>query len=102
MEDFFLYIIVLISYSIIRHKNNTTSIVKSITFLIHLVQIPEAEASIQDIAIDPEGKMMAAVNNKGNCYVWSLGGEPPRPVPRKHIQAHRKYALRCKFSHEST
>ncbi|KOB71970.1 putative G protein beta subunit-like protein [Operophtera brumata] len=56
--------------------------------------IPEAEASIQDIAIDPTGKMMAAVNNKGNCYVWSLGGDPPHPVPRKHIAAHTKYALR--------
>ncbi|KAJ8722213.1 hypothetical protein PYW08_004615 [Mythimna loreyi] len=64
--------------------------------------IPEAEASIQDIAIDPEGKMMAAVNNKGNCYVWSLGGAAPHPVPLKHIVAHKKYALRCEFSHDST
>ncbi|XP_062525778.1 target of rapamycin complex subunit lst8 isoform X3 [Bombyx mori] len=64
--------------------------------------IPEAEASIQDIAIDPAGKMMAAVNNKGNCYVWSLSGQPPHPVPKKHITAHSKYALRCKFSPDST
>lgn len=70
--------------------------------ILIISQIPEAEASIQDIAIDPEGKMMAAVNNKGNCYVWSLGGSPPRPVPRKHLQAHKKYALRCKFSPDST
>ncbi|KAG6444509.1 hypothetical protein O3G_MSEX003392 [Manduca sexta] len=63
--------------------------------------VPEAEASIQDIAIDPAGKMMAAVNNKGNCYVWALGGQA-HPVPRKHIAAHHKYALRCKFSRDST
>ncbi|KPI95660.1 Target of rapamycin complex subunit lst8 [Papilio xuthus] len=64
--------------------------------------IPEAEASIQDIAIDPSGKLMAAVNNKGSCYVWSLAGSPPRPAPRKHLRAHNKYALRCKFSPDST
>ncbi|XP_030019732.1 target of rapamycin complex subunit lst8 isoform X1 [Manduca sexta] len=65
------------------------------------LKVPEAEASIQDIAIDPAGKMMAAVNNKGNCYVWALGGQA-HPVPRKHIAAHHKYALRCKFSRDST
>lgn len=64
--------------------------------------IPEAEASIQDIAIDPEGKLMAAVNNKGSCYIWTLTGEPSKSKPRKHIKAHSKYALRCKFSPDST
>ncbi|GBP33759.1 Target of rapamycin complex subunit lst8 [Eumeta japonica] len=63
--------------------------------------IPEAEASVQDIAIDPCGKLMAAVNNRGSCYVWALGREP-RALPRKHIRAHRKYALRCKFSPDSS
>ncbi|XP_042888514.1 target of rapamycin complex subunit lst8-like [Penaeus japonicus] len=39
--------------------------------------IPEPDASIQSIAIDPEGTYMAAVNNKGKCYVWRLSGGTP-------------------------
>ncbi|XP_028173381.1 target of rapamycin complex subunit lst8 [Ostrinia nubilalis] len=97
--------------AVVLHPDQTQIMVGDQSGIIHMWDlrtdkndqlIPEAEASIQDIAIDPEGKMMAAVNNKGNCYVWSLGGAPPRPVPRRHIQAHSKYALRCKFSHDST
>ncbi|CAG9102873.1 unnamed protein product [Plutella xylostella] len=92
------------------HPDQTTIMVGDQSGIIHLWDlrtdqndqlIPEAEASIQDIAIDPEGKLMAAVNNKGNCYVWTLAGDA-KPVPRKHIQAHKKYALRCKFSPDSS
>lgn len=68
--------------------------------------IPEADASIQCIAIDPEGSYMAAVNNKGNCYVWTLTGgrgeDPTQLHPKTKIPAHKKYALKCKFSPDST
>nr|CAD7196714.1 unnamed protein product [Timema douglasi] len=68
-------------------------------------QIPEAEASIQDIAIDPEGLHMAAVNNRGHCYIWSLTGgvgeEPTKLNPKQKIDAHMRYALKCKFSPDS-
>lgn len=33
-------------------------------YILSLLQIPEAEAAIQSISIDPEGTYMAAVNNK--------------------------------------
>lgn len=70
------------------------------------VQIPEAEASVQDVAIDQDGTYMAAVNNKGHCYIWTLtggvGDEPTRLNPRHKLSAHKRYALRCKFSPDST
>ncbi|XP_071948073.1 target of rapamycin complex subunit lst8-like [Antedon mediterranea] len=68
--------------------------------------IPEADASIQSISIDAEASYMAAVNNRGNCYVWALKGgrstETSQLRPKTKLQAHKKYALKCKFSPDST
>lgn len=68
--------------------------------------IPEADASIQSISIDPEGTYMAAVNNKGNCYVWSLTGgrhdEPTKLHPKTKLVAHDRQVLKCLFSPDST
>ncbi|XP_045498128.1 target of rapamycin complex subunit lst8 [Colias croceus] len=97
--------------AVVLHPDQSQIMVGGQTGIIHIWDlktdhneqlIPEAEASIQDIAIDPSGKLMAAVNNKGSCYVWALDGSPARPVPRKHLVAHHKYALRCKFSADSS
>jgi G protein beta subunit-like protein len=56
--------------------------------------------------MDPEGSYMAAVNNRGHCYVWSLMGgvaeEPTKLNPKHKIEAHQRYALKCKFSPDST
>ena len=68
--------------------------------------VPEPEASIQSLCIDPKGTMMAAVNNKGNCYIWSLTGgraeESTQLHPKHKLSAHKKYALKCRFSPDST
>jgi len=68
--------------------------------------IPETQASIQSVSIDDAGTWMAAVNNKGNCYVWSLksgeGEERTKLTPRSKIPAHPRYALKCKFSPDSS
>ncbi|XP_041085849.1 target of rapamycin complex subunit lst8-like [Polyodon spathula] len=49
---------------------------------------------------------MAAVNSSGNCYVWNLTGdigeEVTQLIPKTKIPAHKRYALRCKFSPDST
>lgn len=49
---------------------------------------------------------MAAVNNKGHCYIWTLSGgvgeEPTKLNPRHKLLAHKRYALHCKFSPDST
>ncbi|ELU05495.1 hypothetical protein CAPTEDRAFT_165576 [Capitella teleta] len=66
---------------------------------------PEPDAAIQSISIDPEATYMAAVNNKGNCYVWSLRGnldEPTQLKPKTKMTAHSKYSLKCQFSPDST
>lgn len=71
----------------------------------HEQLIPEVDASIQDIAISPDGQYMAAVNNKGNCYIWSFlyssDSQLSSPQPKLKIEAHKRYALRCKFSPDS-
>ncbi|XP_045613266.1 target of rapamycin complex subunit lst8-like [Procambarus clarkii] len=68
--------------------------------------IPEPDGSIQSIAIDPEGTYMAAVNNKGKVYVWRLsGGTGDTPIhltPTRSLLAHNNYALKVKFSPDST
>lgn len=97
------------------HPNQAELIVGDQSGVIHLWDlrsdhneqlIPEAESSIQDISIDQDGTYMAAVNNKGHCYIWTLTGgtgeEPTRLNPRHKLSAHKRYALRCKFSPDST
>ena len=96
------------------HPNQSELIIGDQSGIIHLWDlrsdhneqlIPEAETSIQDIAIDPEGNWMAAVNNKGHCLIWALTGgiaeEPTKLNPRHKLSAHNRYALRCKFSPDS-
>jgi len=68
--------------------------------------IPEANISIQSLAVDPQGLYLAAINNKGNCYVWALTGEGPKeatklPKPMNKILAHKRYGLCVKFSPDS-
>lgn len=68
--------------------------------------IPESDASILSISIDREASYMAAVNNQGNCYVWSLSGgtkdDPTVLHPRTKIpRAHKRAALKCLFSPDS-
>lgn len=67
--------------------------------------VPEVDASVQDVAISPDGLYMAAVNNKGNCYIWTLlSSNASLSVlhPKQKIEAHKRYALRCKFSPDSS
>ncbi|XP_054270856.1 target of rapamycin complex subunit lst8 [Macrosteles quadrilineatus] len=96
------------------HPNQAELVVGDQSGVIHLWDlktdhneqlIPEAEASIQSVAIDPEGSYMAAVNNKGHCYIWSLSGgmeQQTKLNPKQKIEAHSRYALKCKFSPDST
>lgn len=60
---------------------------------------------ILDVAINPTGTTLAAVNSKGKCYIWSLvGGEGDEPIilqPLKVFEPHTRHALKCKFSPNS-
>lgn len=68
--------------------------------------IPEPDSSIQSISIDSMGTMMAAVTNKGKCYIWSLTGgrrdEPTQPHLKTDLTVSNRYALKCLFSPDST
>ncbi|KAJ8964957.1 hypothetical protein NQ314_004512 [Rhamnusium bicolor] len=63
--------------------------------------IPENDAMILDISISPDGYLMASVNNKGRCYIWSLiSGTldiPTKLIPKHKFEAHKRHAL--KFPH---
>ncbi|XP_074595170.1 MTOR associated protein, LST8 [Brevipalpus obovatus] len=65
------------------------------------------DVSIQNISIDQEGSCLAAVDNKGNCYMFSFTLNYVRlqcaPLqPRLKLNAHKSYGLRCCFSPDST
>ena len=86
--------------------------------------VPQAGASIQCVAVDQRGKRAAAVTNKGTCHAWDIFVPPPpatdtpaeggpvavpaapRPTafraPGQCIPAHSRYALKCKFSPDSS
>jgi len=48
---------------------------------------------------------LVVVNNKGDCYVWSLEGsdteEPLKLNPFHKMKVHKRYALKCYFSPDS-
>lgn len=67
----------------------------------HEHYIPETNASVQDVAISPDGKFMAAVNNRGKCYVWDLKSSPDQTLSVakgwKVFSILDRYGLRVKF-----
>jgi len=100
---------------VVLHPNQQELIVGDQSGVIHIWNlqndqseqlIPEQDASIQHLDVDKQGLYLAAVNNKGNCYVWSLAGdsqkEPTHLQPKKWFSAHKRYGLCCKFSPDST
>ncbi|KAK4875684.1 hypothetical protein RN001_012106 [Aquatica leii] len=97
------------------HPNQVELLVGDQSGVIHLWDlktdhneqfIPEGDTMILDIDVDSEGTLMAAVNSKGRCYIWSLtfgrDGEPTKMYPKHKFEAHKRQALKCKFSPDST
>ena len=73
---------------------------------------PEKDASIQSVDIDPSGNLIAAITNKGTCYMstlpvsdstedWTLNSLFKTQTQTHKISAHKKYGLKCKFSPDS-
>lgn len=64
--------------------------------------IPESDVMILDLDIDRTGEQIAAVTNKGRCYIWNLQNDskdtPTKISPRHTFEAHKRHALKCKFS----
>ncbi|XP_065065800.1 target of rapamycin complex subunit lst8-like [Rhopilema esculentum] len=101
--------------TVVLHQNQGELIVGDQSGAIHMWDlrtdhnehlIPEPDVAIQSISIDREARFMAAVNNKGDCYVWRLsGGSDENPTvfhPEDKIPSHKKYGLKCLFSPDST
>lgn len=101
--------------SMCLHPNQSTLVVADQSGTIYVwdlstdhseQHIPEPDVSILGIHIDPDGAYLAAVNSKGTCYVWSLssgvGTSPITLTPRVKKNAHKRYALKCRFSPDSS
>jgi WD40 repeat protein len=66
------------------------------------MQTIEDESSIRCVAISPDGKLAAACDSDGYCYVWSMPNASTAHMPLLHkIKAHQSYVLRCTFSPNS-
>ena len=115
--------------SVTLHPNQHELIVGDQNGAVHLWNLradsseahtPEPGSSIQCVTVDSHGRRMAAVTNKGNCYVTTppimeqdvvgaaknvdLQQSSPSStiLPTKKIMAHKRYALKCKFSPDSS
>jgi len=68
-------------------------------------RVPDPDTSIQSIAVDAEGKTMAAINTKGVVHIWTLssvmGGVTQAHLKTK-FQAHKKFGLKVLFSPDCT
>ena len=70
--------------------------------------MPENQVSVLSIDINREGTILAAVNNRGRCYIWYFrteieqdSYETDKLIPRYKFNAHNSYVLKCKFSPNS-
>ncbi|XP_022235017.1 target of rapamycin complex subunit lst8-like isoform X2 [Limulus polyphemus] len=67
--------------------------------------VADVDISIQHLHINSEGEYLAVVDNKGNCYIYSLHSEnesrTSQPQRKLKLLAHKIYALKCKFSPDS-
>jgi len=63
--------------------------------------IPELDTAVRSIAISSDARLLAGVNNKGNCYIWQLNGSDVCPLKMVKVH-HPAYALKCKFSPDGT
>jgi G protein beta subunit-like protein len=70
-----------------------------------LIPDQNSPVPVQHVCIDSKGNFLAAVNNKGDCYVWSLGGSDPEQLklnPFHRMKVHKRFALKCWFSPDSS
>uniref|UniRef100_A0A8C5QUX9 Target of rapamycin complex subunit lst8 n=1 Tax=Leptobrachium leishanense TaxID=445787 RepID=A0A8C5QUX9_9ANUR len=101
--------------TVLLHPNQAELIVADQSGAIHIWDlktdhneqiIPENESAVNSIHIDPDASYMAAVNSAGTCFVWNLtgglGDDITQLIPKTKIPAHKRCALRCKFSPDST
>jgi len=70
-------------------------------------RVPDPDGMIQSIAVDAEGKTMAAINHKGMVYIWTLssvmgGASHTQAHLKTQFQAHSRKGLKVLFSPDCT
>eukprot|EP01120_Amphizonella_sp_Union-15-10_P012032 TRINITY_DN5274_c0_g1_i1.p1 TRINITY_DN5274_c0_g1~~TRINITY_DN5274_c0_g1_i1.p1 ORF type:complete len:305 (-),score=40.55 TRINITY_DN5274_c0_g1_i1:27-941(-) len=55
------------------------------------------ENPLRSISIRSDGKLCAAVNNEGGCFVWQINENGALDLV-KQFEAHKRYVLKCLFS----
>jgi G protein beta subunit-like protein len=79
--------------------------------------IPEDDTAIRSLSVSPDGSLLCAVNNSGNCFIWNLYSSPLTKSTTNNadasnsnqtatsnfdymtqFQAHKTYVLKCLFS----
>jgi G protein beta subunit-like protein len=100
----------------VLHPNQAELVISDLSGCIHVwdlrndknfQNIPDQNSStpVQHCCIDPQGKFLAACNNKGDCYVWSLEDserESLKLSPFHRMNVHKRYVLKCRFSPDSS
>lgn len=65
----------------------------------------DLDVSVQHLDIDSSGQYLAAIDNKGVCYLFLLGSGSDNQIssPERMLkfEAHKRYGLKCRFSLDS-
>ncbi|KAL3196968.1 hypothetical protein MRX96_053934, partial [Rhipicephalus microplus] len=65
----------------------------------------DLDVSVQHLDIDSTGQYLAAIDNKGVCYLFLLGSgsdsQISSPERMLKFEAHKRYGLKCRFSTDS-
>mmetsp|Transcript_10451 Transcript_10451/g.31943 ORF Transcript_10451/g.31943 Transcript_10451/m.31943 type:complete len:318 (-) Transcript_10451:1143-2096(-) len=61
---------------------------------------PQANESIESVAVSADGSTLAVANYVGACFLWSLERGPPKFEPICRHQAHSRHVLKVAFSPE--
>ena len=64
----------------------------------------DVDISVQHLNVESEGHYLAAVDNKGSCFMMGLNVNPKIGCVQRRLKfkAHKRYALKCRFSPDST
>ncbi|XP_077525950.1 MTOR associated protein, LST8 [Haemaphysalis longicornis] len=65
----------------------------------------DLDVSVQHLDLDASGQYLAAIDNKGMCYLFLLGSGNDNQIssPERLLKfvAHKRYGLKCRFSPDS-
>ena len=61
--------------------------------------VPDSDVPIRSVSISSDGHLLAAANNSGKVFIWSLPeSDTSKCEPKQRIAAHKTYILKTLFS----